>query len=71
MSGTTQELLEICERLPEAQRMEVADFARFLLARTGDAASAEATQRWLAGASGAAKQGVSTDQVLTITRGEP
>lgn len=36
MSGDTRELIEICEQLPEARRAEVADFARFLLAREGD-----------------------------------
>jgi hypothetical protein len=36
MSTETQELLEICEQLPAAKRAEVADFARFLLAREGD-----------------------------------
>lgn len=38
MSTDTQELIEICEQLPHAKRAEVADFARFLLAREGDAA---------------------------------
>ncbi len=38
MSEATQELIDICEQLPEAQRAEVADFARFLLARNEDAA---------------------------------
>jgi hypothetical protein len=36
MSVETQELLSICEQLPEAKRVELADFARFLLAREGD-----------------------------------
>jgi hypothetical protein len=36
MSVETQELLSICEQLPQAKRAEVADFARFLLAREGD-----------------------------------
>jgi hypothetical protein len=36
MSAETQELLSICEQLPEAKRVEVADFARFLLAQQGD-----------------------------------
>jgi hypothetical protein len=36
MSVETQELLSICEQLPEAKRAEVTDFARFLLAREGD-----------------------------------
>jgi hypothetical protein len=36
MSTDTQELLNICEQLPQAKRAEVADFARFLLAREGD-----------------------------------
>lgn len=33
MSGETQELIRICEMLPQQQRAEVADFARFLLAQ--------------------------------------
>jgi hypothetical protein len=36
MSTETQELLRICEALPEGKRTEVADFARFLLARQDD-----------------------------------
>jgi hypothetical protein len=38
MSTETQELIRICEQLPEPQRAEVADFARFLLAKQDDAA---------------------------------
>lgn len=30
--------MEICEQLPEAERAEVADFARFLLSKHDDAA---------------------------------
>ena len=33
MSSETQELLDICEQLPDVERAEVADFARFLLAK--------------------------------------
>lgn len=36
MSGETQELVRICEQLPDDKRGEVADFARFLLARLDD-----------------------------------
>jgi hypothetical protein len=36
MSTDTQELIRICEALPEGKRSEVADFARFLLAREDD-----------------------------------
>ena len=36
MSTETQELIRICEALPEGKRAEVADFARFLLARQDD-----------------------------------
>lgn len=36
MSSDTQELIAICEQLPLAKRVEVADFARFLLAQEGD-----------------------------------
>lgn len=34
MSTGTQEIVRLCEALPEEKRSEVADFARFLLART-------------------------------------
>jgi hypothetical protein len=33
---STRELMEICEQLPEADRAEVADFARFLLSKHED-----------------------------------
>ncbi len=36
MSTETQELIRICEALPEGKRAEVADFARFLLEREAD-----------------------------------
>jgi hypothetical protein len=36
MSIDTRNLIEIGEQLPEAKRVEVADFARFLLAQEGD-----------------------------------
>ena len=36
MSSDTQELIRICEQLPEDERAEVADFARFLLAKHED-----------------------------------
>lgn len=39
MSNETRELIQICEHLPEAKRIEVADFARFLPAQESD-------QRW-------------------------
>ncbi len=71
MSTATQELISICEQLPEAKRVELTEFARFLLARNGDAASQGATARWLATARGAATQGVTTDAVMALTRGEP
>ncbi|MBC7783418.1 MAG: DUF2281 domain-containing protein [Burkholderiales bacterium] len=70
MSAQTQELLNICEELPEAKLTELADFARFLLAQSKDAAAAGATQRWLETARGAAKSGVTTDEVMNVTRGE-
>jgi hypothetical protein len=71
MTSDTQELIRICEQLPEARRAEVADFARFLLAKDRDAAPQAAVDRWLAGARGAAKPGMTTDQVMGLTRGEP
>jgi hypothetical protein len=36
MSTETQELIRICEALPDSKRSEVTDFARFLLARESD-----------------------------------
>jgi hypothetical protein len=36
MSTDSQELIRLCEALPEGKRNEVADFARFLLARQDD-----------------------------------
>ena len=36
MSSETQELIRICEQLPQDARAEVADFARFLLAKHED-----------------------------------
>jgi hypothetical protein len=38
MSTNTRELIEVCERLPEAEQAEVADFARFLLSKHEDEA---------------------------------
>ncbi len=37
MSTQTEELVRICEALPEDKRAEVADFAQFLLDRQHDA----------------------------------
>ena len=44
MSTATEELVRVCEALPPEKRAEVADFARFLLARQED----EAWERTLA-----------------------
>jgi hypothetical protein len=38
MSIETDELVKICAQLPETERAEVADFARFLLAKHEDEA---------------------------------
>ena len=38
MSTPAQEILRVCETLPLEKQLEVADFARFLLAQQGDAA---------------------------------
>src|SRR3954447_17533885 len=43
MSTDTQELIRICEALPESGRAEVTDFARFLLARQGHPAAGRTT----------------------------
>lgn len=51
MSSDTKQLIEICEQLPQAQRSEVTDFARFLLAKNQRATpQRELTKRWLTGA---------------------
>jgi hypothetical protein len=44
MSSTTEEIIRMCEVLPAEKQPEVADFARFLLARQDD----EAWERRLA-----------------------
>jgi hypothetical protein len=44
MSNATKEIIRVCEALPEDKQVEVADFARFLLARQED----EAWERRLA-----------------------
>jgi hypothetical protein len=36
MSGATAEIIEVCEALPVEKRLEVIDFARFLLQQQGD-----------------------------------
>ena len=72
MSAETEELLRICEQLPEAKRVELAGFARSLLAGcNGGAAPQGAMERWLASARGAARPGMTTDEVMALTRGEP
>lgn len=38
MSRTTEDIIEACEALPPDKQSEVADFARFLLARQHDEA---------------------------------
>jgi len=44
MSSSTEEIIKVCDALPPDKRCEVADFARFLLARQED----EAWERRLA-----------------------
>ena len=36
MSSATEEIIRVCEALPPEKQTEVADFARFLLARKAD-----------------------------------
>jgi hypothetical protein len=38
MSSTTTEIIQVCEALPADKQSELADFARFLLARQEDEA---------------------------------
>lgn len=37
MSDATAEIIAVCEALPPAKRLEVADFAKFLLTQESDA----------------------------------
>ncbi len=71
MTRETQELLRTVEQLPEARRAEVVDFARFLLERDRNAGpTRQAVDKWLDSAEGAGIAGVTTDQVMQLTRGE-
>jgi hypothetical protein len=71
MSADTQELLRTYKQLPYANRVDVAEFARFLLATIqGGEPSREAAEQWLAKARGGASGGMTTDQVMALTRGE-
>jgi hypothetical protein len=45
MSTGTQEIVRLCEALPEEKRAEVADFARFLLSRAEHSDDAEWERR--------------------------
>jgi hypothetical protein len=47
MSSDTRELIQISEQLPHAQRLEVIDFARSLLAKSAGVEQREAAERWL------------------------
>jgi hypothetical protein len=38
MSSTTAEIIQVCEALPADKQLELADFAKFLLARQEDEA---------------------------------
>jgi hypothetical protein len=38
MSQTTEEIIRVCQALPEEKQVELVDFARFLLARQDDEA---------------------------------
>lgn len=71
MSTTTRELLDICERLPDAERIEVVGFAKALLERRQTPESRKAAfDKWIEKARGAGKPGVTTDQIMEMTRGE-
>jgi len=60
MSIETEELIRICDALPQEKRTEVADFARFLLARESD----EAWERTLGDPSGRPKLDVFVKDAL-------
>jgi hypothetical protein len=45
MSLTTEEIIRVCQALPEDKQVELVDFARFLLARQDD----EAWERAISG----------------------
>ncbi len=70
MSNDTQAIIDIVERLSDARRNEVVDFARSLLTQDGLSTSAVKFQQWLKTAKGAAKTGMTTDQIMALTRGD-
>lgn len=71
MNGETHELIRICQQLLEAEQHEVVGFARHLLAcKQGDSGKV-AVERWLSTARGAAKRGISMDEIMALIRGEP
>ncbi|HMO26223.1 MAG TPA: DUF2281 domain-containing protein [Tepidisphaeraceae bacterium] len=71
MRADTRELIRTVEQLPEAKRIEVADFARFLLERNRSATPPSTpAERWLEAAPGAAVPGTVTDHIMALTRGE-
>ncbi|MGC4032595.1 MAG: hypothetical protein QM754_12850 [Tepidisphaeraceae bacterium] len=68
MSTDTQEVLRLCELLPERERAEVIDFARFLLTRI-EAAATPAAEEWLKSATGSAIPNLTT--ASNLTQGRP
>jgi len=70
MNTATEELMRICEQLPEPKQAEVMDFARFLLSRQESGDTPSNLDSWLLTATGAATTGVTTDQVMELSRGE-
>jgi len=70
MSTQTKELIDICERLPEKQQAELADFARHLLQTNEEVSQSDAAERWLATATGAAIAGVTTKHLMALSRDE-
>ena len=46
MSTQTQQVVDLCERLPEGRREQVADFARFLLSRESAAEDEDGDAAW-------------------------
>ncbi|MGC4004404.1 MAG: hypothetical protein QM811_15320 [Pirellulales bacterium] len=68
--STIAEVESAIERLPTAQVDELAVWLEAHCAERSRRAAAQASGAWLNRARGAARSGASTDEIMTLTRGE-
>ena len=64
---TIDEIEKAIEHLPAPQ---VEELARWLEAYRAQRCSTTSTEKWLGQARGAARPGATTDEIMTLTRGE-